>query len=59
MESYAIKSEEMRTAFIHERFRIPILHRNGKNYLLSPKSENIRIVSVEKFRKFNPYRKEE
>ena len=57
MESYAIKSEELQTAFIQRGNRIPILHRNGKNYLLSPKSENIRIVSVEKFRKFNPYRK--
>ena len=58
MESYAIKSEEMREVFEQKRQRIPILHRNGKNYLLSPRNENLRISSVSKFRKFNPYRYE-
>jgi hypothetical protein len=55
MESYAVKSEEMRSAFIQKRYRIPILHRNGKNYLLSPLNENIRITSAKNFRVFNPY----
>jgi hypothetical protein len=55
MESYAVKSEEMRSAFIQKRYRIPILHRNGKNYLLSPRNENIRITSAKNFRVFNPY----
>lgn len=58
MESYAVKSEEMRAVFIQKRYRIPILHRNGKNYLLSPRNENIRITSTKNFRVFNPYRNE-
>ncbi len=56
MESYAIKSEEMRAVFKQKRRRIPILHRNGKNYLLSPGNESTRITTVTKFRKFIPYR---
>lgn len=59
MESYAVKSEEMRAAFIQKRYRIPILHRNGKSYLLSPGNERLRIVSAENFRVFNPYKKVE
>ena len=43
MESYAIKSEEMRSNFLQRGQRIPILHRNGKNYLLSPKNERLRL----------------
>lgn len=58
MESYVIKSEEMRAVFKHRRQRIPILHRNGKNYLLSPGNERIRMTTVTKFRKFNPYSNE-
>ncbi len=58
MESYAIKFEEMRAVFKQKRQRIPILHRNGKNYLLSPHNENLQISSCTKFRKFNPYRNE-
>lgn len=58
MESYAIKSEEMRAVFKQKRKRIPILHRNGKNYLLSPRDERVRIAVVTEYRKFNPYRNE-
>lgn len=55
MESYAIKSEEMRSVFLQRKQRIPILHRNGKDYLLSPKIERMQLVSTSKFRKFKPY----
>ncbi len=55
MESYAIKSAEMRSVFINRNQRIPILHRNGKDYLLSPASERMQICSASKFRKFSPY----
>ena len=58
MESYAIKSEEIRAEFFHRKHRIPILHRNGKNYLLSPGSENLRMTTMSKFRKFSPYNHE-
>lgn len=55
LESYAIKSEEMRSIFITKNQRIPILHRNGKDYLLSPANERMQIASATTFRKFPPY----
>lgn len=55
MESYAIKSAEMRSIFVNRKQRIPILHRNGKDYLISPANERMRISSATKYRKFFPY----
>lgn len=53
-ESYAAFSEEMRVHFAAQRRRIPILHRNGRNYLLSPGSERLRRARGS-FRRFEPY----
>jgi len=39
MESYSLLSEEMRDEFMNRGRRIPLLHRNGNDYLISPKSE--------------------
>lgn len=47
MESYAILSEQMRAYFAGLRRRIPILHRNGGFYLLSPISERLQRVPKE------------
>ncbi len=58
-ENYAQTSEDMREAFADQRRRIPILHRNGGYYLVSPISERIRRVAPEAFRKFGPYRAED
>jgi hypothetical protein len=55
-ESYAIRSEQMRAAFSARRRRIPVLHRNGGNYLLSPLSERIQRVTPGQFKRFGPYR---
>ncbi len=55
-DSYYYLSEDMRTEFARRRRRIPILHRNGHNYLLSPKNEKLQKAAAEKFRKFGPYR---
>ena len=55
MENYSNKSEEMRSAFCVKKRRIPILHRNGKIYLLSPMNERIRIAAFSQFQKFGPY----
>jgi hypothetical protein len=55
-ESYAGLSEEMREHFAAQRRRIPILHRNGGYYLLSPTSERLRRVSAERLRRFGVYR---
>lgn len=56
MEGYAIKSETMRAYFAARRRRIPILHRNGGAYLLSPGSERLRRVPPGRLPRFGPYR---
>ena len=43
-ESYALRSAEMRTHFAALKRRIPLLHRNGSDYLLSPRSERLRRI---------------
>jgi hypothetical protein len=58
-ESYANLSEDMRQHFITLKRRIPILHRNGGMYLLSPSSERLTRVSPGRLRRFGPYRTEE
>ena len=58
LESYAIRSDEMRLHFAALGRRIPILHRNGGNYLLSPASERLERVPPERLRRFGPYRHE-
>lgn len=55
-ESYYFLSEDMREEFIRRRRRIPILHRNGGDYLVSPKSGRLERVDAGVFRKFGPYR---
>lgn len=55
-ESYAAHSEEMRAHFLERKRRIPILHRNGGVYLLSPASERMVRVEVGKLPKFGPYK---
>jgi len=57
-ESYYFLSEDMREDFIRRRRRIPILHRNGGYYLLSPKSGRLEQADPKAFRKFGPYRDE-
>jgi hypothetical protein len=56
IESYAILSEDMRAYFALQKRRIPILHRNGHLYLLSPKNERLHRATPEKLKKFGPYR---
>lgn len=55
-ESYAALSEDMRAAFKEQKRRIPILHRNGGLYLLSPGNERLTLGSFASLRKFGPYR---
>lgn len=57
-ESYAGASEEMREHFAGLKRRIPILHRNGGTYLLSPASERLRKATPATFRKFGFYTKD-
>lgn len=55
-ENYAFHSERMRIEFKKRKRRIPLLHRNGKSYLISPSSERIYLTSQNNFPKFSPYR---
>lgn len=57
LESYANLSEQARQRFSALRRRIPLLHRNGGDYLLSPGSERLQRVSPERLRRFGPYRR--
>jgi len=54
-ESYAVKSEQMRAYFAARKRRIPILHRRGGWYLLSPGSERLAKADPRKLRRFGPY----
>jgi hypothetical protein len=56
LDSYANLSEEMRAVFATRRRRIPILHRSGHTYLLSPSSERLRRVEASQLPRFGPYR---
>jgi hypothetical protein len=56
-ESYHTHSEIMREHFASLHRRIPLLHRNGGFYLLSPRSERLKQVPVEHLPKFGFYNK--
>ena len=58
-DSYAGLSEMMREHFAARKRRIPILHRNGGAYLLSPGSGRLRRVDPDRLPRFGPYRKGE
>ncbi|MBN1370460.1 MAG: hypothetical protein JW987_00760 [Anaerolineaceae bacterium] len=55
-ECYADHAEEMREEFAARKQRIPLLHRNGGFYLISPQSERLERVAPERFKRFGPYR---
>ena len=57
-ESYAAKSEQMRARFTALKRRIPLLHRRGGWYLLSPGSERLARVDPRTLRRFGPYAQE-
>ncbi len=55
-DSYATLSEEVREHYQSIRRRIPVLHRDGRNYLLSPKSEKLEPVDLSALPAHRPYR---
>jgi hypothetical protein len=57
-DSYAGASEEMRDHFASLRRGIPLLHRNGKDYLLSPQNERLTRVDPLRYPRFGFYRTE-
>ncbi len=48
-------SAVMREHFIRKRRRIPLLHRNGKAYLISPRSEKMQRVAPDRLPKHGVY----
>lgn len=56
MKNYAIRSEEMRKHFIAQKRSIPILHRDGGDYLLRPINERLRRVEADRLPKYGVYR---
>jgi hypothetical protein len=57
-DSYVILSDQAREHFAIQRRRIPLLHRNGGYYLVSPNSERMQRVPPERLPRFGPYRVE-
>ncbi len=55
-DNHAYHSEKMQVEFIKRKHRIPVLHRNGKSYLISPSIERIQLVSPVTLPIFSPYR---
>lgn len=56
--SYVALSEDMREVFAGRRRRIPLLHKNGGYYLISPDSERMRRVPPKRLPKFGLYRQD-
>jgi len=56
-DAYALHSQQMRLAFKKQKRRLPLLHRNGKAYLISPASERMTLASLDKLPAFGPYRR--
>jgi hypothetical protein len=55
-DSFYYLSEDMRAHFMKLKRRIPLLHRNGGYYLLSPVSERLVRVDPRELPRFGPYR---
>ena len=58
-DNYAQASAEARELFAERRMRMPLLHRNGNNYLLSPASDRLQLADIRGFRKFGVYARED
>lgn len=55
-ENYALRSERMRQHFVAQKRSIPILHRDGGEFLLRPINERLRRVEPDRLPKYGPYR---
>ena len=55
-ENYAYHSEKLRAEFKRRKKRFPLLHRNGRMYLVSPSSERLQRTDASRLPKFGPYR---
>jgi hypothetical protein len=55
-DNYAFHSEKMRAEFAKRKRRIPLLHRNGGYYLVSPARERIVRIKTDRLPRFGFYR---
>lgn len=55
-ENYAIHSERLRAEYCSRRKRFPLLHRNGRAYLVSPRNERMQRADVSSLPKFGFYK---
>lgn len=55
-DNYATHSERLRADYSTKRKRFPLLHRNGRAYLVSPHSERMTHVEASSLPKFGFYR---
>jgi len=55
MDCYVELSAETREHYLSGHKRIPLLHRNGRAYLVSPRTERLYRVSALQFPRFAPY----
>lgn len=56
LKNFRYHSKYMRDVFRKKRRSIPLLHKDGKLYKISPLNERIRRVSFERLPKFGPYK---
>ncbi len=56
LDSYALLSEETRDHYAAKNRRFPLLHRNGRYYWVSPKTEKMTSAKPAAFKPFGPYR---
>jgi hypothetical protein len=54
-DSYAALSEEVREHYLAIHKNIPLLHRNGSDYLINPKTESIRKIDLQQMKAHTPY----
>jgi hypothetical protein len=54
-DSYSALSEEVRERYQSIHKRIPLLHRNGSDYLISPKNEALKKISFNQLKAHHPY----
>jgi hypothetical protein len=55
-EHYAYHSERMRAHFVKQKRRFPLVHRNGKYYLVSAGSERLQIANADHLPRFGFYK---
>jgi hypothetical protein len=56
MENFSYNSKRMRQLFGRKHRAIPLLHRDGGFYKVTPRNGRMRRVAPEKLPKFGPYR---